>query len=105
MNLPEPQEFRLETYRDLDQLRSLIPAWEELLRDNPHSTTFSTWEWLSSWWRSFGARQDLHVLALYEGPQLVGLAPLAICRQKLATGLVFRTLRLMGDGGGESAYR
>lgn len=102
MNLPEPQDFRLETYRDLDQLRSLIPAWEQLLAEYPHSTTFSTWEWLCSWWQNFGSGQELFVVGLFEGPRLVGLAPLSVARKKVAMGLSLRSLRFMGDGSGDS---
>ena len=95
------QDFDLRVYRSLDEMRPIVPAWEELLKNYPLTTTFSTWEWLSAWWRSFAKDQELLVLALFHGGQLVGLAPLSISRHRVS-GASLRLLRLMGDGSADS---
>ena len=94
---------QIETYRNLEELRQLVPEWEKLLAAYPPATVFSSWEWLSSWWQNFAADQQLLVLA-FRTPdsQLIGIAPLAIGRKKVAPGVLVRVLRLMGDGSGDS---
>jgi CelD/BcsL family acetyltransferase involved in cellulose biosynthesis len=93
----------IRVYRTLPELESLRPAWEELLTDFPGATTFSTWEWLAPWWRAFGEGRELRVLAFFdESARLVGLAPLAISRRRVAPFIKLRVLSLWGDGSGDS---
>jgi len=95
--------LQIRVYESLDDLKTLLPAWEGLLSESPGATIFSTWEWLAPWWHVFGKGQKLHVLALLDGSsQLVGLAPLALTTQPVLPGLRFRVLRLMGDGSEDS---
>lgn len=94
-------ELSLRTYDTLTQLEALRPAWEELLSNYPLATTFSTWEWLSSWWNCFGKNRRLLVLAMFDSDRLVGLAPLSISTERLGW-FWFRVLRLMGDGSNDS---
>jgi CelD/BcsL family acetyltransferase involved in cellulose biosynthesis len=99
--LPSPA-LTLKTYSHLDQLQELRPAWDELLASYPLASTFSTWEWLDSWWRSFGDNAELRVLALFESSRLVGLAPLSILKRKFLGPVSLRVLLFMGDGSGDS---
>ena len=89
------------TYDSLTQLEALRPAWEELMSNYLPATTFSTWEWLSSWWSCFGRNRRLLVLALFDSGRIVGLAPLSISAERLGW-FWFRVLRLMGDGSNDS---
>jgi CelD/BcsL family acetyltransferase involved in cellulose biosynthesis len=97
------EPLRIRVYRNLDELESLLPSWQELLAAYPLATTFSTWEWLSAWWRAFGNGRELLVLS-FLGPnsELVGLAPLSIEPHAFVPGLPLRLLRLMGDGSHDS---
>ena len=100
-SLTSSRNLRLEVFRHLDELSPLRPAWDELLAHYPPATTFSSWEWLSCWWQSFGARRKLLVLALFNGISLVGLAPLSISQERIGW-FTLRVLRLMGDGSADS---
>jgi CelD/BcsL family acetyltransferase involved in cellulose biosynthesis len=91
----------LRTYENLDELSALRPAWDELLSHYPLATTFSTWEWLSSWWGAFGKNRQLLTLAFFDSGSLVGLAPLSISTES-TRWLSLNVLRLMGDGSGDS---
>jgi len=97
------EHLQVRIYQSLDELETLVPAWEELLSAYPMSTTFSTWEWLSAWWRAFSNGRELMVLSFF-GPnsQLVGLAPLCIEQHPVTPGLSLRLVRLMGDGSHDS---
>ena len=86
----------------LASLEELRPEWEKLLGEYPHSTIFSTYEWLSPWWRAFGGLNRLQVLAFRdESSALVALAPLAVTIQPTFP-LSLRVLRMMGDGSHDS---
>jgi CelD/BcsL family acetyltransferase involved in cellulose biosynthesis len=99
---PTAQALRFKTYSTLDQLQELRPAWDELLSNYPHASTFSTWEWLDSWWRSRAHGAELLVLALFESSRLVGLAPLSISNRNFLKFLSLHAVQLMGDGSGDS---
>ena len=103
----EVPELTVRVYHDLDVLRTLVPAWDELLSVYPTATTFCSWEWLSSWWRAFGGARQLLVLAFYDRSpnnqgKLIGLAPLSAERHRIAGPACLRKIRLMGDGSGDS---
>src|SRR4051795_13180532 len=95
-------ELQVRAFRKLDELYALRSAWEDLLSAYPLSTTFSTFEWLSCWWRNFGRDQDLLVLAFFEKNALIALAPLSIKHERIVGGLTLKLLRLMGDGSKDS---
>jgi CelD/BcsL family acetyltransferase involved in cellulose biosynthesis len=92
----------LRAYETIDELAALRPAWDELLSYYPPATTFSTWEWLSCWWKCFARERQLLVLALFDSGSLVGLAPISISKEQVTRWLSLRVLRLMGDGSGDS---
>ena len=92
---------QLRIYRTLDELQNLRAAWDQLLAQYPPATMFSSWEWLTNWWYSFGDHRRLLVLALFESDSLVGLAPLSISHERFA-GFPVDVLRMMADGSYDS---
>jgi CelD/BcsL family acetyltransferase involved in cellulose biosynthesis len=92
----------LRVYQDIHDLDALRPAWDELLDKYSLASTFSTWEWLTCWWRAYGAKRRLLVLGVFDQNQrLIGLAPLSIA-DELFGGVTLRVLRMMGDGSNDS---
>jgi len=90
--------LKIDTYESLESVEDLRGEWEALLEAFPYSTTFSTWEWLASWWRAYARNDKLLVLALRNSSSfLMGLAPFGLTAQRIA-GVKLRSLRLMGDG-------
>lgn len=95
--MPLKESINLQTFESLEALEGIRREWELLSEGYPYSTTFSTWEWLAPWWRAFGAQDRLLALAGYSGDCLVGLATLALSRQR-AFGTDLNFVRLVGDG-------
>ena len=95
-------DLEIRTYRNLDDLQSIDASWRALLADYPLATTFSTPEWLISWWRNFGKNQELLVVGFFADSRLVALAPLSLTPIRIANALPMRLLRLMGDGSHDS---
>lgn len=96
------ESLEVRTYRSIQDLRTIVPAWEDLLSSYPLATTFSTPEWLLSWWRNFGHDQELLVAGFFADSRLVALAPFSLTRFRVARTIPLRQLRLMGDGSSDS---
>ena len=96
------RSIEIKTYHSWASLKPLIPAWEEILKENAELSIFSTPEWLSSWWEAFGAQGHLQALGFFDKRgKLLGLIPLY---EDLLYGRLPRVkaLRLVGDGSGDS---
>jgi CelD/BcsL family acetyltransferase involved in cellulose biosynthesis len=66
----------LSSAADFSALRS---EWESLVADNHATTIFQTWEWMNSWWETYGSAHRLHLLvARDQSGALCGIAPLMI---------------------------
>lgn len=101
----ESAEPSIETrvYRSWAELKALLPAWEEILRESPALSIFSTPEWLGSWWQAFGATRRLTTLAFFDDHAvLLGLVPLYEERAEAAGLGRLHGLRLVGDGSMDS---
>ncbi len=85
-------ELSVEIHTDDGVFQALEREWKDLLRRSSASTVFLSWEWQSIWWDWFGQQAQLSVLAVRDGGELVGLAPLC----SLATTEGRRTLQLVG---------
>src|SRR5688572_14081194 len=87
-----PAQARMATCRliTIDELESLAGCWNTLAGGVP----FRRHEWLSAWWRHYGAGCELYTLRIDEQGDLIGLAPLYLQR----TVMGGRVLRLLGDG-------
>jgi CelD/BcsL family acetyltransferase involved in cellulose biosynthesis len=96
------QNLTIDVFESLESLEHLRPEWNALLGEYPHSTIFSSYEWLVPWWRAFGTSNRLLVLAFRDSSSaLVGLAPMALTDRK-SFPFRLRLLRLMGDGSHDS---
>jgi CelD/BcsL family acetyltransferase involved in cellulose biosynthesis len=94
--------LEVRTYRNLEALQAIRGDWEDLLANYPLATTFSSPEWLMSWWRSFGKEQELLAVGFFSDSRLVALALLSIEQLRLAKTFSLRRLQLMGDGSKDS---
>ncbi len=81
------------------ELSDFRQEWERLLVDTPRASWFQTLDWLTIYWRHFGAAQRLRTLLVYEADRLLGILPLAVKRERTRTGMV-RVLSFPLDGWG-----
>jgi len=87
-----------------EEFERMEPQWNALLRESAADTIFLTWEWLSAWWRSFGQRGELRILAVSEdNGTLRALAPLRRGAER-KYGRTVPTLSFIGDGSFDSDY-
>ena len=86
-------DIRVERLATVDELAPLRSAWNALAGGVP----FRSFEWLESWWRSYGERsgKELFVLAAFDARRrLVGLAPWYLERGTSQR----RVIRFLGSG-------
>jgi CelD/BcsL family acetyltransferase involved in cellulose biosynthesis len=83
----------VENYSDFIALQD---RWNSLLQrcDN---TIFSTWEWLSTWWKHFGKERNLRVLVAQEKDEIIGIAPLMLSQYHLLRLGKFRRIEFIGN--------
>lgn len=62
----------INSYSDFIALKD---RWNDVLRRCDHSV-FSTWEWLSTWWKHHGNSKRLLILLAEENNEIIGIAPL-----------------------------
>lgn len=80
--------MRLDRVRSLHELE---PEWPALAEGAGHP--FGTWEWVSAWWRYYGAGKELFTFACRAGDgRLAAILPLYIARQRP------RVARFLGYG-------
>jgi len=97
---PHGEEERItnKTIRPVETeeaLSGLRDAWDALLERPSGANPFLTYEWISSWWKNFGGKRRLFVLAAFDetGSRMKGIAPFMITR---SAG--FKVLQFIGTG-------
>lgn len=93
--------MRLELIDDLQRFAALRPEWRELLSASRADCPFLTWEWLHAWWTHLRETRRLRLLAVWDGDELLALAPLAVSRARLPW---LPTLEFLGTGYAGSDY-
>ena len=83
--------MEVKEIRSLEQLEALEPRWNALLRKSGVANPFLTFEWISTWWRSFknghnGTKDQggLRVVVVEADGEPIAIAPLMS-----ATGSLF----------------
>ncbi|MDD4894964.1 MAG: GNAT family N-acetyltransferase, partial [Candidatus Omnitrophica bacterium] len=75
-----------------DKIESLNYQWNKLLeRSETKNNVFLTYDWIKTWWEVYGENKGLFVIDVWDGPKLIGIAPLYIQRGML------KEVRLLGD--------
>ncbi|MCW3975777.1 MAG: GNAT family N-acetyltransferase [Candidatus Bathyarchaeota archaeon] len=55
----------------------------DFLKNNSHNSVFSTWEWLSNWWKHFGEGKKLIILIIEDKNKILALAPFMYSKHSL----------------------
>src|SRR5882672_4295091 len=93
--------LRVESFEAWADTELLQPAWDSILADNSGLTSFSSREWLGSWWAAFGQDNQLMVLTCNAAEQTVAIAPFFRTTDHLF-GKQVSCLQLVGSGSGDS---
>lgn len=73
---------------DIREVEAYRMAWNALLAETPEASFFATPEWLITYWKHFGADQQLRLLIVRSGGRPIGIVPLCIRTEKRSFGNV-----------------
>jgi CelD/BcsL family acetyltransferase involved in cellulose biosynthesis len=90
--------MQIERIDTLERLAAVRDAWRGLLAESASASPFLTWDWLDAWWRRFGGRRQLRVLAGWSGGRLDLLAPYMARRRQISRGMLWTGLEPIGTG-------
>lgn len=87
----------VRSLRRQEQLELLMEDWDRLLAATPGHTAFQTLEYQRLWWKYFNENDGrLLVLLVFDGQQIVGIAPLYLDASE-HFGKIIRTLGFIGS--------
>ncbi len=89
-------QLRVETINSVDALEPLRERWNALVRRSRQNVPFLTYEWLTTWWRAFGRETDPQVVTVWQGDDLVGIAPMTF-RRTVVNGVPSRVGKLWSN--------
>ncbi len=91
-----PTALTVRCIEDLDELYLLKQDWDRLAADSSPGNLFLTWYWHITWARHYLMSGQLHLLLIFDGQTLVGLAPFYISETTYLQVLRYRELRFLG---------
>ncbi|MES9968406.1 MAG: GNAT family N-acetyltransferase [Candidatus Thiodiazotropha sp.] len=83
---------------DVSSLPLSHEAWNKLVSQNETNTLFQTYEWFSSWHKTFAENSELWLLIVYERETPIGFAPLVISKENNKG----KTIQLIGYNNAEN---
>lgn len=69
-----------------DDLADLRPLWDSLLSRTPEADFLRSLDWLTVYWKHYGAQHRLRVLVVSQAGQPVGILPLVLTREATHLG-------------------
>ena len=74
--MKKEESYRVSIIDSFDKWKTMSKLWNDLLSQSRSNTIFLSWEWLNTWVEHFlYDNRQLFVLAIYDGDNLIGLAP------------------------------
>lgn len=95
-NRSENGHTKIKIITQNDDFEALEQEWNELAWESD-THIFQTYDWNRIWWKHFGTNKKLHIVAVYTGNKLVGLAPLFVDDVTLFGRNVYSCLRFLGS--------
>lgn len=90
------QRLSFRLVKGQGEVFAISKMWQDLVESSGNPQPMNSPAWLLLWLRHYGAGADLAVGLLYDGDQLVGIAPLCLRNYVYKLGLVFRRLQFLG---------
>jgi CelD/BcsL family acetyltransferase involved in cellulose biosynthesis len=88
--------LRVEVVGDRNSLLAIGREWDALVTRAGIEHPFLSHDWVRTWWECFGADNELYILAVRSGEDLIGLAPLMRTRTR-AYGVPIRRLEFVAN--------
>ena len=73
--------LQVEVVQDLNRFNAIAPECDRLVDRSGVDRVFVSHAWFRTWWEAFGAGNDLHIVTVRSGGQLVAAAPMMRTRE------------------------
>ena len=84
--------------KDQKQFHSLHKTWNHLLQISHINSIYLTWEWLYTWWQTYGEGRELFIICAFKGNRLIAIVPF-LKRKRIKLGLHEQiVLEFLGTG-------
>lgn len=94
--IPEVGDTEVRIITHIEDFEALKQEWKGLAcKSDTH--IFQTFEWNRIWWKHFGDNRKLHIIAVYMGDKLTGIAPLFEDDVTLFGLKLYSCLRFLGS--------
>lgn len=93
-----PLSVTVRVVEDLEAWTALRQQWNDLNENSVYPNVFSTWEWLTEWWKCFGGSKRLHIVLVEANSYLVGIVPLYATTRNHWSFSLRPMLRFVGNG-------
>jgi CelD/BcsL family acetyltransferase involved in cellulose biosynthesis len=84
------------------EFKEIEAGWRNLEAEGHVPTVFQTFDWMECWWKHLGHRGKALLVGIYDGDEIIGIAPLYRYTMRVKGIPIFRMLGVMGAG--ESDY-
>jgi CelD/BcsL family acetyltransferase involved in cellulose biosynthesis len=78
----------IREFNSVDDMLALRPAWCELLQHTPQANFFQSFDWLAVYWKHYGAKQRLRVLAIEQSGATIGILPIVVRSERTKLGRI-----------------
>jgi CelD/BcsL family acetyltransferase involved in cellulose biosynthesis len=93
----------VSTVSTREAFQALEEPWNRLLTECQSDTYFLRWEWLWSWWQTFGAAVGtLHILVVKRGGRIVGIGPFYRTTATMRGLVAVRRILFLGTASGSN---
>jgi CelD/BcsL family acetyltransferase involved in cellulose biosynthesis len=89
--------IRVKQCTSFDELTEYAPIWNTLLRKSKDNDVFSTWEWISCWWKHLGGSRELRVLIAEENEKIMAIAPLMFSKYSVMKLWTINKIEFVGS--------
>ena len=81
----------------MNDFQSIKDKWQTSLNKSLDNNVFSTWEWLSTWWKYFGKAKRLVILLVEEKNDVLAIVPFMLSKYKFLRCGTLRKISFVGS--------
>jgi len=91
---------QIKLVNTIEGFKALEHDWNKLYEKSVRTTIFSSWDWMFTWWEVFHDElsRKLYILCLYDGDELLGIAPFHIYKHYPKSLVQGKTLQFIASG-------
>ena len=95
MSVRSDESVRAQTFTSFEEAHAITPEWDALVAAL-NGSLYMAFAWCEVWWRHYGARRELRVIAVRSRDELVAVLPFFIDRLAAPLGRA-RVAKLVGS--------